>query len=799
MATQYRCGTDHRRQAVLESTTDNGIDYLEVGTDQTTLLLRFLRPLPLPPDPRALTVQNVVIEGGVRFRFIQVDSVTAAGHALTVAVTPAGDFSTYRLRLRSSDVDDTPEGYDARLSEVEFSFKVDCPSEFDCLSVADCPPDVLAAPEIDYLAKDYASFRRLMLDRMSVVLPGWQDRNPADLGIALVELLAYVGDHLSYFQDAVGTEAYLGTALKRISLRRHARLLDYAMHDGSSARTWICVEVRKSGPADGATLPQGTKVLSRGPGAAATVPEAALATTLTQDRPVVFETITALTLHSAHNRIRFHTWGEDGCCLPAGATRATLVNDPPLALGRGSVLVVEEVVGPVTGAEADADPAHRQAVRLTEVITHRHGLPLVDAVTATPVIEVSWHDDDALTFPLCVSVVFAGGTDVRRDVSVARGNVALADHGRTVGPERPVPDQVPDVGTYRPRLDQGPLTFVGRPPVAGQAAAAASAVDPRKTRPAILQLRSDDGATWTPRQDLLGSDRFATDVVAELDEHGRAHLRFGDDEHARRPPGGMRFRATYRIGNGTAGNVGAEALTRLVRNGAGIDRVRNPMPAVGGRDPEPMDAVRLFAPEAFRTQQRAVTEDDYARVTERLGDVQKAAATLRWTGSWHTAFVTVDRFGGRPVDAEFEARTATELDLYRMAGTDVEIDAPVLVPLDLELAVCVAPGYLAADVKRAVLDALGARVLPGGRRGFFHADNFTFGQPVFLSQLYAAVLEVPGVASVEATRFQRWGAEPQRELEDAVLRPGRLEVVQLENDPSLPESGRLELVVAGGS
>ena len=50
-------------------------------------------------------------------------------------------------------------------------------------------------PPIDYLAKDYASFRRLMLDRLALLVPDWRERNPADLGVALVELLAYAGDH----------------------------------------------------------------------------------------------------------------------------------------------------------------------------------------------------------------------------------------------------------------------------------------------------------------------------------------------------------------------------------------------------------------------------------------------------------------------------------------------------------------------------------------------------------------------------------------------------------------------------
>ena len=75
-------------------------------------------------------------------------------------------------------------------------------------------------------------------------MPDWRERHVPDLGIALVELLAYVGDHLSYYQDAVATEAYLDTARQRISVRRHARLVDYPMHEGCNARAWVFVDDR---------------------------------------------------------------------------------------------------------------------------------------------------------------------------------------------------------------------------------------------------------------------------------------------------------------------------------------------------------------------------------------------------------------------------------------------------------------------------------------------------------------------------------------------------------------------------
>src|SRR5213080_823256 len=115
----------------------------------------------------------------------------------------------------------------------------------------------MSPPEIDYLAKDYASFRQLMLDHLALRVPGWTERSEADLGVVLVEILAYVGDYLSYYQDAVATEAYLGTARRRPSFKRHVRLLDYVLHEGCNARVWMHIQV--SAPV---TVPKATQLLT---------------------------------------------------------------------------------------------------------------------------------------------------------------------------------------------------------------------------------------------------------------------------------------------------------------------------------------------------------------------------------------------------------------------------------------------------------------------------------------------------------------------------------------------------------
>jgi hypothetical protein len=695
---------------------------------------------------------------------------------LVVRSRSAGDFSTYRLVIAQPE----RHSFDPRLAAAEFGFKVDCASDFDCLARPVCPPDRLPEPTIDYLGRDFTGLRQTLLDRLSLVLPGWTDRNVADLGVTLVELFAYLGDHLAYAQDAVSAEAYLGTARRRVSVARHARLLDYRMHDGAAARTWLAVEAGTG--AEGTVLEAGREV-----GA--------------PDGSVVFTTLHELTVRSARSAIEFHTWGDLRCCLPRGATRATLRGTSAgLDLHAGDVLLLEEIRG-ASGQEVQADRTHRWAVRLSEEPTDA-----TDPLTDVELVQVAWAEEDALPFPLCLWLFPRGRCVEPAGAAVARGNVVLAEHGRLVGPEPLVPPVVPDRGSYRPTLDRVGLGHAV--PYVHQEARRRPAVEALDVPPgaAVAQLvRLTDGRDdWVVRGDLLGSDRFEPEVVVEMEDDGRAHLRFGDDVLGRRPVPGDTFSASYRVGGGSAGNVGRDVLTELADPVPGLT-VRNPVPARGGVDREPVEQVRQWAPQAFRVQQRAVTDADYAEVTERLPQVQRAAATRRWTGSWYTEFVTVDPRRGAAVDAMFRSRVRAYLELYRMAGLDVEVDGPVPVSLDIVFTVCVAPGHIRGAVKRALVDRFSARDLPGGGRGFFHPDNLTFAQPVHLSALIAAAMAVDGVRWVETggspdgrNRFQRWGRPAAGEREAGRIAMARLEVARCDSDPDEPENGRIEFLMTGG-
>lgn len=935
MDTPEICNDEQRRNQVRKRSM-NGIDYLEVSEDQLTLTVFFLGKA-----PEDIRIENVVITGGRRVRDIQVLDVQLCilsdperDDCMKVTVDKFGDYSTYTLCL--VEVDDAGRitgfpmhGFDPRYACIDFSFKVNCPSDLDCQSEPVCPPEERPAPEISYLAKDYASFRRLIYDRLALLMPGWKERHVPDLGVTLVEVLAYAGDHLSYYQDAVATEAYLETARKRISLRRHARLVDYFIHEGCNARAFVFVETSSDLALDSDEVAFLTRFEDAPEYGTVVSPQHLQG--LPADSYEVFEPLIAaqVLLYQAHNRIRLYTWGDSECCLPRGATRATLLDEwlgvtpeeqpaptaqsaqkgaargaapqRRLQLRVGDFLLFEEVIGPETGNPADADPTRRHVVRLTRADPVEDPLYPVqvqgyDGEYPTPLVEIEWQEVDALPFPLCISVTGpAPECELLEDVSVARGNIVLVDHGESVpyedlgaAPGQEVmapcgdtgcPPDVVNVPTrFRPALQETPLTF-GQPPADGAPADLLLRQDPRLALPHISlmsippapgsqqatftlhdlidpsdlaraiasqpeahaylnsqlsartlelleQLRQDMEAggegdvpagllnflrrdlrslllTWSPRPDLLASQGNDAHFVVEMDEDGRAHLRFGDGDLGRQPQAGSSFITVYRTGNGPGGNLGAEAiqyvLLRKTSLGDASLRPRNPLPAVGGQAPEPMADIRQFAPFAFRSElQRAITAEDYATLAERHPDVQRAAAELRWTGSWYEMRVAVDPLGADEAPQTLLQAVEASLYRYRRIGHDLWVTSARQVPLDITLEVCVLPDFLRGHVKSALLQVFGNRRLPDGQLGFFHPDNLTFGEGVFLSRLVAAAQAVPGVESVSVTQLERLFEGPNQELENGVLPLSPLEVARLDNDPGFPENGQLHLVLRGG-
>ena len=174
---------DERRAGVLLDPAHplNGIDFVEFRREpgnRFILDVTFLKPAP------AAGVADFTVTGGIRIvdlRVTAVETVATDPLMLRVLVDREGDFSPYVLETSHASID-------TERNQAVFSFKAACPSEFDCRTAPDCPPLLRDEPALDYLAKDYQSFRRLMLDLLAERNPSWQERLPADLGMTVVDV-----------------------------------------------------------------------------------------------------------------------------------------------------------------------------------------------------------------------------------------------------------------------------------------------------------------------------------------------------------------------------------------------------------------------------------------------------------------------------------------------------------------------------------------------------------------------------------------------------------------------------------
>src|SRR6516164_8234460 len=234
--------TRDRRAAVLVSRSFNGIDFVEIGNPQQTVLnVHFLNSVAIRGTLRA----QPTIDGGETIRSVAVLPIADGDWSwdeehvvLTLRVAAPGDFSTYRLAVPSPVLDPF-------FDHVAFSFKAGCPSDLDCRAPPPppCPPAEAGTPPIDYLAKDFLSFRQALLDFSALRYPNWQERSEADFGVTFLEALSALADDFSYTQDRVAAEAALSTATQRRSVVRHARLVDYEPTPSCSSSVMLQFDV----------------------------------------------------------------------------------------------------------------------------------------------------------------------------------------------------------------------------------------------------------------------------------------------------------------------------------------------------------------------------------------------------------------------------------------------------------------------------------------------------------------------------------------------------------------------------
>ncbi len=806
----------------------NGFDLVFVDLDadppNAVLTAEFLNDVALADIMTAFTGGTpadrlFAIEGGRRRvggtlpGQVRVTNIAAgAANALRLTISPIGDYSTYSLRALDPN-------FDPIFAAIPFKFRPGC-FNLNCRGGSGANAAPAPVPKIDYLARDFHSFRHLLIAAMMERVPGWQVTSEADLDQVIISLMAAVADELADKQDRVAAEAFLPTARKRLSLARMSRLMDYHIHQGNQASTWLALEVS----------------------AAFDLPASFACWTGRNERGEIFLHDTRglaapRSLDPRLNALALYTWGDLVSALGAGSTaadvtlpgvamtpaQATDLRDLLRALDRP--LLLEEAVNPETGRVAGRDTRQRQLLRLTGAETR------FDPAAGASMVRIAWRDEDALASRFCFVTRCAGAAPLG-DVSLFHGNLAPLTHGAPnlslfTDPARPLDTPLAAAlaaersafGTDYPfgRISEatytetpwGRLCILPEGPLAYRDTAPGG-----ETAPVSSALVSVEGLPdWAEQIDLVQSRDDSNHFLVETDELARSTIRFGRAPNGEAPPPGTYVAVRYQTGGGPDGNVGADAITGF---DAGmfpaVTRLWNPFDVTNGRLPETFEVIRRRAPEAYRARQlRAVTLNDYRERAEELPFVQRAAAAYDWTGSWRTVRITLDPVGGTTLDDAQLAEAAAYLNQVRLIGEDLEIRPPDFVPIDVRLVVCAKPLFWPEDLRLDLEEAFTEAYTGSGEKGFFHPDLWTFGQSLYASRIVARALAVEGVDRVLEVGMRLWDRAGGPTTTTLIVDPedmpppaaieigvGPNQIIRVANDPNALEFGRMVIVVKGG-
>jgi uncharacterized phage protein gp47/JayE len=385
-------------------------------------------------------------------------------------------------------------------------------------------------------------------------------------------------------------------------------------------------------------------------------------------------------------------------------------------------------------------------------------------------------------------------------------NVAAATHGETVRDE--VLGSGDGTAFQSFALKKAPLTYL----------ATADAETPAAVRSTLGV--TVNGVLWAEKPTLAGSAADAQVYTATPDVTGATVVEFGDGFFGARPPSGQdNIRASYRKGLGQAGNVAAGDLAQLLDSRPGVQKVTNPIGAVGGAEPEGSERIRTGVPSVMQAFGRAVSAADLATLALGYPGVTKAsaawvpheAATPSAAGRSSAAVVhpasvqpyvrltvATDDLLSPPQQALFVQALRTYLDQRRDRNVPLRIGSFTPVYVDVDAAIDVDDRYPRQATLGAAQATLGAGLGPDGRPGFFAADRLQFGRCIHLSDLYAALQAVSGIRSAVVTSFRRpdQDSDPKTVRDVIPILPTELAVVA--NDPTDPAKGTLNVTWRSG-
>ena len=560
----------------------------------------------------------------------------------------------------------------------------------------------MAKRDIKYINKDFDSFNQELKLYLKKYFPdSFNDFNNASVGTAFVELMAYVGDVLSFYLDRQFNELFLSQASETDNVVKLAESLGYVPRGKSAAIANVNLSI---------DLPTITN-LSTFPTAGLTGDLSLTSVVNTKLIPKVLAGTSFVASNQASTPFELTEDVDFGATAGLSLTR----------LSDNSVQFVKTGCRVIAGLTKEfqvgvADPEKFLTIEL----------PDSDVLEIISVLDRDGNEYTEVDY-LARSNVFKGKENIDASTSADVGFVLET----TSVPRRFI--------KRRTTNNRVTLTF---------GAGTNQDLEDRTFIPAP----EDFVLPATVRGSVSGATPASIDPTDLLETKTLGVA-----------PSNTVLTISYRIGGGITTNVATGLISQVFgrrfsfktqEEGITIQqdsiaqslRVTNPEPATGGESEETIDEIRHNAGAYYASQGRVVTAEDYAvrllTMPEHYGRLFRVSARRNIQNSTSMQLYVLSRdIEGKLTRSNqlLKQNAAVYLDQFRLASEAVEILDGDIINVGVDFTITTEPGFNRSAVLAKCLQQV---------QQLFLIEKFNFGRNIILSEIENAVHDNEGVRSV---------------------------------------------------
>lgn len=253
----------------------------------------------------------------------------------------------------------------------------------------------------------------------------------------------------------------------------------------------------------------------------------------------------------------------------------------------------------------------------------------------------------------------------------------------------------------------------------------------------IYTIENNMNVKWEEVSDFLISKNLSRHFVTEVDELNETTIQFGNGLSGKIPDTNVNIIASYRVGGGEVGNVGAGTINSFVDTEFAGVKLENTQLLVRGQNVESVERIKAVAPRFFRSAERAVTKMDFKDLALTIQDVKLASIVENKVDGVVEIYVLPTN--SNELTQEQVSYISNFFNERKLIGIDIQVLSPNYRNIDLQLHVKALPKFLNTNVEKSVREFVEEK---------FKLGNYDFGQGLILSDLMGDVSRIEGVRSV---------------------------------------------------